>query len=77
MSDVRYHLLTKFIKETIYPHFKGYHSLRHSNATSLLRRGVDINLISKLLRHSSTKVTEMYAKLIPEDLRQTVDVLDY
>jgi len=77
LSDSWYRRLTIFIKKNVFPGFKGYHSLRHSNATSLLRRGVNINMIGKLLRHSSTQVTEIYAKLIPEDLRQTVDILDY
>ena len=77
LSESSYRRLAVFIKQNIFPAFKGYHSFRHSNATSLLRRGVDIGMISKLLRHSSTKVTEIYAKLIPEDLRQTVDILDY
>ncbi len=77
LSYSTYRRLIIFIKKHICPTFKGYHCLRHSNATSLLRQGVDIQMISKLLRHSSTKVTEIYAKLIPEDLRQTVDILDY
>lgn len=37
LSDICYRRLSTFIKG-IYPGFKGYHSLRHSNATSLLRQ---------------------------------------
>jgi len=35
-----------------------YHTLRHTFATHLLRKGVDIYRVSKLLGHSSVKVTE-------------------
>jgi len=39
------------------------HLLRHSVATSLLRQGVPLQDISKLLRHSSIQTTQIYAKV--------------
>lgn len=36
------------------------HSFRHTYAKRLLRAGVDLYMVSKLLGHSSTKVTERY-----------------
>jgi site-specific recombinase XerD len=51
------------------PPFKGAHLLRHSFATSLLRKGASMAEIAELLRHRSPTTTEIYAKVDSESLR--------
>ena len=46
------------------------HMLRHSHATDLLRRGVDVDVVAKLLTHrSSTTTSQTYIHLDVADLR--------
>ena len=46
------------------------HMLRHSYATDLLRRGVDVDVVAKLLTHrSSTTTSQTYIHLDASDLR--------
>jgi len=46
------------------------HMLRHSRATELLRAGVSVDVVARLLTHrSSTTTSQTYAHLDVEDLR--------
>ncbi len=52
------------------------HSLRHYFATALLTRGVSIQIVSKLLGHSSISITEKtYIHILPDHLAGVTDVL--
>ena len=50
-----------------------FHSLRHTFATWLVKEGVSIYEIQKLLGHSSVKVTEVYSHLAGSELHATVN----
>lgn len=45
-----------------------FHNIRHSTATHLLNKGVDISFIQKLLRHENIKTTMIYLKITTRDL---------
>lgn len=76
------------IKEDYVTHkFKGYvvkagldtrlrwHSLRHTFASWLVQDGVSLFAVQKLLGHSTSEVTQVYAHLQPEQLHGAVERL--
>ena len=50
----------------------GFHILRHTNASRLVRAGVDLYPVQKLLGHGTPIQTQRYAHLIDEGLRQAI-----
>ncbi|HEX5655498.1 MAG TPA: tyrosine-type recombinase/integrase [Chitinophagaceae bacterium] len=54
----------------------GIHSLRHSFATHLLEKGVDIRYIKDLLGHFNIKTTERYLHVKKEQLVNIISPLD-
>lgn len=54
------------------------HVLRHTAASWMAERNVDIFRISKFLGHTNTKITEeRYAKLRPDFLKDAAEALDF
>ena len=49
------------------------HSLRHTFAVLLLRAGVDVRSLQRLLGHASLETTAQYLHLQTDDLRAAVD----
>jgi len=49
------------------------HSFRHSSATHLLRNGSGIREVQSFLGHSNIKNTEIYTRVVKEDLKNIVN----
>lgn len=60
------------IPENIHPHM-----IRRTRATNLYQDGVDLELISRILGHSSTLTTRIYATPSIEMLREAMDCQNY
>ncbi len=50
-----------------------FHTSRHTFATRALRKGMRIEYVSSLLTHSSIKTTQIYAKIVNQDLDDAMD----
>jgi len=53
-----------------------FHDLRHTFATILVQKGVDLYKVKKLLGHKTITMTERYAHHYPESLRSSIEMLD-
>jgi integrase/recombinase XerD len=49
------------------------YSLRHGYATHLLQRGADVRHVQKLLGHSQVQTTAIYTRVVPQDLKKTLE----
>lgn len=53
-----------------------FHSSRHTFATIGLRKGIRMEHISKLLGHTDIRTTQVYAKIVNQDLEEAMKVFD-
>jgi len=52
------------------------HALRHTCATRLVNKGVDLYVVKEWLGYSSIQVTERYAHLAPSKLVHAASILE-
>lgn len=68
--------MKRICKRAEIPYY-GLHALRHTFASNCFRMDVPIEVVSKLLGHSSVLVTQnVYVHILPEQRRDAVDRLD-
>ncbi len=53
-----------------------FHDLRHTFATRMVQRGIDLYKVQRLLGHKTSVMTQRYAHHSPESLREGVRVLE-
>jgi integrase len=51
------------------------HSLRHSFASHLAMRGIDLHRIGRMMGHSSVVTTQIYAHLLPSSLNEALSLM--
>lgn len=51
------------------------HSTRHTYGTMLYKATKDLRLVQKQLGHSSSRITEIYADVLPEEAKKGVELL--
>ena len=53
-----------------------FHTSRHTFATRALRKGMRIEYVSKLMAHSNIKTTQIYAKIVNEELDNAMKIFN-
>lgn len=69
-------LFRKAVKQAGIEDFR-IHDLRHTFASWLVSEGVELVKVRDLLGHTSIKMTERYAHLMPDRLLDAVQILDF
>ncbi|MBM9514693.1 tyrosine-type recombinase/integrase [Desulfogranum marinum] len=69
-------MVKKYLKQLgLYSNSKNIHSLRHSYAVQLYRQCRDIRVVQRQLGHESSRTTEIYAAILPEDVQKEIKCL--
>jgi integrase/recombinase XerD len=66
-------ILAKRLKINKHVHF---HTSRHTFATRALRKGMRIEYVSKLMSHTNLRTTQVYAKIVNEELDKAMDIFN-
>lgn len=54
-----------------------FHISRHTFAVMALRKGISIDKVSKLMAHAAIRETQVYAKIVSEELDKAMEVFNY
>ncbi|MHC4270150.1 MAG: site-specific integrase [Planctomycetota bacterium] len=73
-KEVKRSISTSLRKAQI--HNATFHTLRHTFASHLVMKGVDITTVMELMGHKSLKMTLRYAHLAPKHKTKAVKILD-
>ena len=65
--------IQRIAKALEFPIHISFHLSRHSFATNALNNGMRIEHVSKLMDHQDIRTTQIYAKIINEELDKAVD----
>lgn len=66
----------RLIRKAGLPDFH-FHCLRHTAATSLLSRGVNVKVVSEMLGHADVSITlRIYAHVLPHMQQTAVDIME-
>lgn len=78
VSNVKYNLYLKAVAQSAgIDKPLTTHWARHTGATLLLNDGVDMEVVAKILGHSSTRITrQVYAKLLDDTVARTMEKVD-
>ncbi|MCZ7558514.1 MAG: tyrosine-type recombinase/integrase [Bacteroidia bacterium] len=74
-ADSLRHLFKRAVRRAELPEAIHFHSLRHTFASWLVQDGVSLFQVGRLLGHSDSKTTEIYAHLQPETMHDVVSRL--
>lgn len=69
--------LIKIAKVADIPNFTKIHTLRHTFASHLVMKGVDLPTVKKLMGHSDIQTTMIYAHLAQDHLSDAIDKLNF
>jgi len=71
--DMLPHIVRKYKLKTDIKKYINAHSFRHSLATHLILRGIDIRSLQEILGHNSIETTQIYTHLNLKDLKKIYD----
>jgi site-specific recombinase XerD len=67
------HNFKKYVRKARLNDKLHFHSLRHSFASALVMSGVSLYAVQKLLGHTTSKTTEIYSHLLPQQLHYEIN----